>query len=504
MKFEERQQTTTSCGDTALTSAQSRRVLKVYTPPRDVLRSTLLVAAYAIAWSTSSALLKGRSDLDLFFWPVAQFAASGHPLLIYSASTMGAGPYANGPLGVFSLVPVVLISDVGGWASNAAARTTASNVVFALLAVAMAFAGVKAVENGRGIINRRLGAYAAFLLAPPLWISVADYGHFEQPMEIAFTLLAVMLVLRGRFVLAGVTVGLALLTRTTALLYVIPFLLLPVATGSINRGARILVATTLTAGVGLAPFLLVDSSNVFHSLVTYRGSEPISGGSVWVLSVGSGLSSFIQHWDTYVALGVASVLSGSLLLLRAGIARSVAGLCGVLAIAACCFPMLAKTVYPYYLLEPCAFATVWWLARPGTATNWRITVPLLLTLDALLVKLLFSPQVSAPRVVIGVASSAILAFAAVLLFCDLMLVPPRTSQKIYPSPQHNTLGSRPEETGHPPGQLAAVAPQRGSDRSRSPRSTSRAPRFPWTPSWGHDAPARRCTWCVTNAKKGAM
>ena len=83
------------------------------------------------------------------------------------------------------------------------------------------------------------------------------------------------------------------------------------------------------------------------------------------------------------------------------------------------YPMLAKTAFPYYLLEAYVFAAVWWLARPGSALNWRIAAPVLVTAGALLAEWGKSLPLSGLGVVEGVVSSLILATVIALVMLDL-------------------------------------------------------------------------------------
>lgn len=48
-----------------------------------------------------------------------------------------------------------------------------------------------------------------------------------------------------------------------------------------------------------------------------------------------------------------------------------------MALSSACLPLLAKSAWPYYLVDPCVFATIWWLARPGSVDNLRLFVPVL-------------------------------------------------------------------------------------------------------------------------------
>jgi hypothetical protein len=380
-----------------------------------------LVLAYIAIWGASALVLRQTSDLDAFFWPSAETAAHGHPLLIYSANTIGQGPNANGPLSLLPLIPIAAIANRLGWASDVGLRAGVTDAVFAVFALMLAASAVRIIGQARGTLEWRLAAPCVFLLAPALWISVGDYGHIEQPIELWLVVLAVGFTITHRPVLAGVALGLAALTRSTALLYIIPFALLPLANHRIRRSAILLSVTAIVAAAGFAPFFIADGVNAAHSLVTYRSDEPIAGGSFWVAAFGTSWAGLAQHVGTYVVLAVAAALSATTLWRRPGVATTTAGFFGLLTIVATCFPMLSDATYPYYLLEPYVFGAIWWLARPGSALTWRSAVPLLLTVDAFLAKQGATLPFTGPGLVEGVASSTLLAMVVGLVLADLFL-----------------------------------------------------------------------------------
>lgn len=383
--------------------------------------AVVLIGGYVAAWAVSPLVVTtARSDLDLFFWPSAQVAAHGHPLMVYSAQGLGQYPNANGPLGILSLTPIAVIANSAGWANDLRVRAGVTDAVFAVFALLIAAQALGSVRRVRGVVEWPVVTSCVFLLAPVLWISVIGYGHVEQPLELLLVLTAAGYALKGRPVLAGIAVGLAVLTRTTALLYVVPFALVPLATRRIRPTAALIAAAAATAITGLAPFVIADTSDVLHSLVTFRGALPIAGGSVWLITLGSSWSGIVQHGDVYLIVSVAAALCAAILWRRPTVGTTPTGLIGLLTVVAACFPMLAKTVYPYYLLEPYVFASLWWLLRPGSAWNWRIVCPLLLTADALLSKQGVGLPLTGAGLVEGVISSVVLAMVAALVMADLL------------------------------------------------------------------------------------
>jgi hypothetical protein len=90
---------------------------------------------------------------------------------------------------------------------------------------------------------------------------------------------------------------------------------------------------------------------------------------------------------------------------------------GLLAVAAGCVPMLAKTSWPYYLLDPCVFAAIWWLGRPGRVLSWRLSAPLLLAAGGIVLAAVEPtlPLAPGPGAVVGILASAGMALVIVLV-----------------------------------------------------------------------------------------
>jgi len=387
-----------------------------------------LVALYVGAWTVGSLALKTNpSDLDLYFWPSAEKVIGGHPLLIYSAHVRDIYPNANGPLGLLLLLPIAALANSVGWAGNLGARAALTGAVVSIVVLLLSYQAFRLVAAAHGGIARRAAVICTMLLAPALWLAVIDYGHVEQPIELCCTLLAVACVLRGGWMPAGVGLGAAVLARTTAIFCLIPFALLPLATRRVQPALLVVLAGVVTVAVGLAPFVLADEPAVMHSLLTYRGSLPIGGGSFWIVTRHTGFAGAGQYGDVYLAFGVATALT-AFILRRLSPMATATGILGMLTVTTACFPLFAKTVFPYYLVEPYVFGALWWLARPGSAINWRVVVPLLLTCDVFLAKAGASPLSGGWDIAEGLTSSALIALVVVLVTVDLVRSPQDESQ----------------------------------------------------------------------------
>jgi hypothetical protein len=380
-----------------------------------------LGAVYVAASTVSPLVLKTTpSDLDLYFWPSAEAVVAGHPLLIYSTAPHAIFFNDNGPVGLIQLVPIAALANVLGWAGSLAGRAALTGAVVSLVVLLLAYQFVGFIGTARGGVRRPLAVACAVLLAPALWIAILDYGHVEQPIELCLVLLAMTSFLGKRNALTGIALGAAVLTRTIAGFCAIPLVLAPLAVRRFRPTVTVVLAAVMTIGVGIAPFVLADAQAATHSLVTYRGDLPIGGGSFWIIARDTPWASLVRNGDVYLGAAVAITLVAITLRRNPGVASTHTGLIGLVTIASCCFPLFAKTVFPYYLLEPYVFSAIWWLARPGTALNWRAAVPVLLTLDVFIVKAaLISPH-SAWDVAASLVSSATVGVALALVTVDLL------------------------------------------------------------------------------------
>jgi hypothetical protein len=380
-----------------------------------------LGALYVGAFAVASLVLKTTpSDLDYFFWPASETVVSGHPFLVYSTPLTIVSANDNGPLGLVPLIPVAAVANALHVAGNIAVRAALVDGVTALFVLLLAYQAVRLVSLARERVRWPLGVAASVALGPAIWIGILDYGHIEQPVELCLVLLAVECTAGSLSAATGIALGAAVLTRTVALFTAMPLMVIPLLGHRVRPALTTAVAAALTVVVGIAPFLIADHAAVVHSLVGYRGTLPIVGGSFWVLAHGSPWTGIAQHWDAGIAAVLAVVFVVVILIRRPTTGASPAGLLGLLTLSACCLPLVAKTAFPYYLVEPSVLGTIWWLARPGSAINWRAVVPLLLSADVFITKAGTTISTGAAWSVEGVVSSVLVAASIAMVTADLM------------------------------------------------------------------------------------
>jgi hypothetical protein len=226
-----------------------------------------------------------------------------------------------------------------------------------------------------------------------------------------------------RPIVAGISFGLAMLTRTLAALPLIPLALLLLARGRWRVTASLAGSAALTAALGLLPFVLADPKDTIYSLLTHRGSLPVSGGSVWQLLVGTPYEWVPQHGDIFFVLGWAVLVSLLVIRARPELETSSRDIYGLLALTALILPLLAKSVWPYYFLDAYVFGAVWWLGQGDPLALGRrlmgAMVPLIATIGTLLTEYEMGTTDVRIRLTEGVAMGLVLTLLVAVLAARL-------------------------------------------------------------------------------------
>jgi hypothetical protein len=325
-------------------------------------------------------------------------------------------------------VPLTAVAAVAsrlGGPDDQRLRRTLVLAAFSIFTLLMAREAVAAIDRLRGANlggPSRVLAYGVFAASPILWIGVFGYGHIEQPMTLWLVLLGVRGLASGRPTVAGISFGLATLTRSLATLSLIPLGLLLLARGRWRAVAWMAGSAALTVALGLLPFVLADPKDTIYSLLTHRGSLPVGGGSFWQLVVGTPYEWVPQHADVLFVLGLAVLASLVVIHARPDLEPSSRDIYGLLALTALTLPLLAKSVWPYYFLDAYVFGAVWWLGQAdAVAVAWGrrligATLPLIASIGALLTEYEVGAsdgRIRLPEgVVVGVVLSVLIAALA--------------------------------------------------------------------------------------------
>ncbi len=372
---------------------------------------------YAVAWAIAGWLWSGPlNDLDYFFLPAVRIALNGHPLLVYAVRFQGIIANDNGPLGLVPLTAVAAVASRLGWRDDERPLRALILGVLSIFSLLMAREAVAAIDRLRGTSLgglSRLLAYAVFAVSPTLWIAVLGYGHVEQPMTIWLVLLGVRSLASDRPRAAGISFGLAILTRSVAALPLIPLALLLFVRGRWRALALLAGSAALTVALGLLPFLLADPTDTIYSLLTHRGNRLPGGGSFWQLVVGTPYQWIPQRWDVLFVLGLALLASLIVIRARKDLEPSSRDIYGLLTLTALALPLLAKSVWPYYFFDAYVFGAVWWLGQTSPLALGRrligVTVPLIASLGTFLTEYEIGTTSGRVRLTEGVAMGVILA-----------------------------------------------------------------------------------------------
>jgi hypothetical protein len=204
-----------------------------------------------------------------------------------------------------------------------------------------------------------------------------------------------------------------MLTRTVVALPLIPLGLLLLARGRWRVAAWLAGSAALTVALGLLPFWLADPKDTIYSLLTHRGSLPVSGGSFWQLVVGTPYESVPQQVDVLFVFGLAVLVSLVVIVARQDLEPSSPDFYGLMALAALTLPLLAKSVWPYYFLDAYIFGAIWWLGQ-ASPVAWPhrylgAAIPLMATIGTLLTEYEMGVTSGRIRLVEGVAMGGLLA-----------------------------------------------------------------------------------------------
>ncbi len=331
--------------------------------------ASLLVGAEAIVRGTRAVQSIGDSDLTNFFFKSADFVLRGDPWHMYAVrdSVFTTYPNYNPPLSIFLMAPLLGLARVVGFAANFGEQITFVSLPFMIFVPLL---GILLLRALRALYpqmpeTQRMLAFVLVVLSPLTWQSIATWYHLEQPMMLCF-LVAALIAFQARHEgLAGVLGGLALLSRTTALIPLIAVGVLLIAGMRWQGLLKLGGATAAVVVVGLAPFFVSDRADFLYSFVSWRGTASIGGNSVWDVfacssctGVRYALDAVARRLDMYtVVLFVAVAAFAAARHFR--ISAYDRDAWAVMAIAALAVPMLSKTNWPYYYLEPFIFMLIW-------------------------------------------------------------------------------------------------------------------------------------------------
>jgi hypothetical protein len=150
-------------------------------------------------------------------------------------------------------------------------------------------------------------------------------------------------------------------------------------------------------------------------------------GSLWQLARGTPVEPIAQRSDLLFIGTAAILLSVIIIRSRPDLTPGSRDIYGLLALSALTLPLLTKSVWPYYFIDPYVFGAIWWLGQPG----WLITgrrrlgavLVVVITVLALIPELGIGNMGPTPRLWEGVGTGAVLLSLMILLANRLRRAP---------------------------------------------------------------------------------
>ena len=455
--------------------------------------ASLLIGVTAVVRGTSAIVVAQDSDLTNFFFKSANYILQGHPWDIYAARGSGLTatyPNFNPPLSIFLMAPLLSLAHALH-AVSYGEQITVVSLPFVVLVPVLAFVTVRVLRRLYPLMpeTQQFLAFALIALSPLTWQSLTPWYHLEQPLMLCLLLCAVAALQARHEGLAGLLAGLALLTRTTALMPLIALGVLLLMEREWRGLARFGGIAAGVAIIGMAPFFLFNPHDTIYSLVTWRGSSQIGGNSIWSIFAYSGDASSIRHLlnavaerlDTYSV--VLLIVIVAFMAARRHISAYTTDAWAVIAIACLATPMLSKTVWPYYYIEPFVALLIWEFAtmynRRGGLWRWPV-----LSLGFLCVATTLSQYIGLrsvgyfDRVSVGALEFAAMAAFAIFIWVRLGARKPSVSapgQKPQPERRQWRLGQGHMFDTVGPESPASAAPQSPHASQSAPAGRAYAP-----------------------------
>ena len=342
---------------------------------------SVLIGAAAIVRGTRAVASISDSDLTNFFFKSARYILNGHPWQMYAVRASGGYPNYNPPLSMFLMAPLLRLAHTLHFDANFGEQITFVALPFIVFVPLLGYLVLRVLRSLYPEMpeTQRLLAFVLVVLSPLTWQSIATWYHLEQPMMLCFLVAALLAFQRRQEGLAGVLAGLALVSRTTALIPLVALGVLLLTHREWRGLLKLGGVAALVAAVVLGPFFLADRTDFMYSFVSWRGTATIGGNSIWSIFAygGSGgirhsLDALARRLDmpsVVVFVAIVAFLAARRLRVSAYSRDAWA----ILAIAALAVPMLSKTNWPYYYLEPFILLLVWEFAsmHDRVAGVWR-------------------------------------------------------------------------------------------------------------------------------------
>lgn len=270
------------------------------------------------------------------------------------------------PLPFFLMAPFRFLSQALGLPPGAGDAFTAVPMLAGDLLSAWML--VKLVRRFREVSEREgLFLFAFYLTAWMVFFDSAYHSHFDSIL-LFFLFAAIERLQVGKATVAGVFLGLALLTKQTALIVMIPMAFVLFWGKGRRESGRAFGTAALVALAAMAPFLSADFSGVKSVLLEAPNQRPIGYQTIWWVFAGNdNAMAWLNTAEPYLNALILLLVIGysGLMVWRYGIGFNQPRLLGLCAACAVIMVFLEGWGSLHYFLLPFGFLLAWEAASGG-------------------------------------------------------------------------------------------------------------------------------------------
>lgn len=270
------------------------------------------------------------------------------------------------PLPFFLMAPFGFLSQALGLSPGAGDALTAVPMLAGDFLSAWML--VKLVRRFRPVSEKEgLFLFTFYLTAWLVFFDSAYHSHFDSVL-LFFLLAAIDQFQEGKGGVTGLFLALALLTKQTALLAIIPFFA-AFLLGKDRKGfGKVLGSTAAVALLALAPFLIADFSNVKGALLDAPNQRPIGYQTIWWVFAGNdGAMAWLNGAEPYLNTLILLLVIGysGFMAARYGVDLREPRFLGLCAACAVIAVFLEGWGSLHYFLLPFGFLLAWEAATGG-------------------------------------------------------------------------------------------------------------------------------------------
>lgn len=333
-------------------SILSRRILYV-----------IAIALYLVISATTK-ITSLTLDIPAFYVPAIKNILAGYPFSIYAIRVPAYGvsfPNTLTPLTYYLMTPFVWLAQVlklNDFATSGGLIVILPFLLFDILAGLELRNTIKRLKPGLPESLLFL-AFSIFLFSPLLFFSTTGLAHGESIL-LYFSLLGLRQLENKRHVLAGLAFGIAFLFKSTAILMLVPMLVILLIKGQKVEFLKVAGVSFGITALVLAPFFVRHFADTYYSLILFERVRPIAGVTIWQLATNTSFKALATRIASLPILPMALILSYMLLRKKPIPDLRSPRMYGAVATSVLMIPLFTKwALGPHYAFLAFSFLLIW-------------------------------------------------------------------------------------------------------------------------------------------------